>query len=191
MKPQWDLILVGGGLANGLIAAAAPASAAAEDAAAGSGRGAGRQSNRSFHQDDLTPAQHARIAPLVAHRWSGYDVRFPALTRRLDGGYLSITSGRFAAVIAEALGDSLRTRTPVSALTPETVTLADGSLLRASAVIDGRGYQPCASDYRLSGVSWAAMAAEPAARADAPAVNGRHGGSVGGLPFCLHLAALG
>ncbi|GEM_PF-6454807 len=143
MKPQWDLILVGGGLANGLIAwRLRQLQPQLKMLLLEAGAEPGGNQTWSFHQDDLTPAQHAWIAPLVAHRWSGYDVRFPALTRRLDGGYLSITSGRFAAVIAEALGDSLRTRTPVSALTPETVTLADGSLLRASAVIDGRGYQP-------------------------------------------------
>ncbi|WP_313361443.1 lycopene beta-cyclase CrtY [Mixta calida] len=143
MKPQWDLILVGGGLANGLIAwRLRQLQPQLKMLLLEAGAEPGGNHTWSFHQDDLTPAQHAWIAPLVAHRWSGYDVRFPALTRRLDGGYLSITSGRFAAVIAEALGDSLRTRTPVSALTPETVTLADGSLLRASAVIDGRGYQP-------------------------------------------------
>ncbi|MCR1565268.1 MAG: lycopene beta-cyclase CrtY [Mixta calida] len=143
MKPQWDLILVGGGLANGLIAwRLRQLQPQLKMLLLEAGAEPGGNHTWSFHQDDLTPAQHAWIAPLVAHRWPGYDVRFPALTRRLDGGYLSITSGRFAAVIAEALGDSLRTRTPVSALTPETVTLADGSLLRASAVIDGRGYQP-------------------------------------------------
>lgn len=143
MKPQWDLILVGGGLANGLIAwRLRQLQPQLKMLLLEAGAEPGGNQTWSFHQDDLTPAQHAWIAPLVAHRWPGYDVRFPALTRRLDGGYLSITSGRFAAVIAEALGDSLRTRTPVSALTPETVTLADGSLLRASAVIDGRGYQP-------------------------------------------------
>ncbi|WP_368913903.1 lycopene beta-cyclase CrtY [Mixta calida] len=143
MKPQWDLILVGGGLANGLIAwRLRQLQPQLNMLLLEAGAEPGGNHTWSFHQDDLTPAQHAWIAPLVTHRWPGYDVRFPALTRRLDGGYLSITSGRFAAVIAEALGDSLRRRTPVSALTPETVTLADGSLLRASAVIDGRGYQP-------------------------------------------------
>lgn len=143
MKPQWDLILVGGGLANGLIAwRLRQLQPQLKVLLLEAGAEPGGNHTWSFHQDDLTLAQHAWIAPLVAHRWPGYDVRFPALTRRLDGGYLSITSGRFAAVIAEALGDSLRRRTPVSALTPETVTLADGSLLRASAVIDGRGYQP-------------------------------------------------
>lgn len=143
MKPQWDLILAGGGLANGLIAwRLRQLQPQLNVLLLEAGAEAGGNHTWSFHQDDLTPAQHAWIAPLVAHRWPGYDVRFPALTRRLDGGYLSITSERFAEAMAQALGDRLRKQTPVSALTPETVTLADGSLLRAGAVIDGRGYQP-------------------------------------------------
>ncbi len=82
------------------------------------------------------------MAPLVAHRWQGYDVRFPRLNRTLAGEYLSITSARFAAVLTETLGESLQSDAAVTDITPETVTLADGTRLRASAVIDGRGYTP-------------------------------------------------
>lgn len=140
---QYDLILVGGGLANGLIAwRLRQRQPQLKVLLLEAGAEAGGNHTWSFHHEDLTPAQHAWIAPLVAHRWPGYDVRFPALTRRFDGGYLSITSERFALEMAQALGDNLRTQTPVSALTPQTVTLADGTVLHAGAVIDGRGYQP-------------------------------------------------
>lgn len=142
MNHAYDLILVGGGLANGLIALrlrqcqpdlnllmieAAPHP--------------GGNHTWSFHQDDLSDAQHQWVAPLVAHRWQGYDVRFPHLTRTLPGGYLSVTAERFAAVVTQALGDRLLTHTPVAAVTPTQVQLADGRTLTAAAVIDGRGYQ--------------------------------------------------
>lgn len=143
MTRQYDLILVGGGLANGLIAwRLRQRQPQLKVLLLEAGTEPGGNHTWSFHHEDLTPAQHAWIAPLVAHRWPGYDVRFPALTRRFDGGYLSIISERFALEITQALGDSLRTQTPVSALTPQTVTLADGTVLHAGAVIDGRGYQP-------------------------------------------------
>ena len=139
MTRQYDLILVGGGLANGLIAwRLRQRQPQLKVLLLEAGAEPGGNHTWSFHHEDLTPAQHAWIAPLVAHRWPGYDVRFPALTRRFDGGYLSITSERFALEITQALGDSLRTQTPVSALTPQTVTLADGTVLHARAVIDGR-----------------------------------------------------
>lgn len=142
MKARWDLILVGGGLANGLIAWRLRQLRPEVDLLLiEAGAQAGGNHTWSFHQDDLT-AEQQWIAPLVAHRWPGYEVRFPALTRALEGGYLSITSERFAAVIAQALGDRLLLNTPVASLTPGSVTLANGERLSAAAVIDGRGYQP-------------------------------------------------
>jgi len=141
MAHAWDIILVGGGLANGLIALRLRQQRPAlrvllleADSQPGGNH------TWSFHEGDITPDQHRWMAPLVAHRWQGYDVRFPRLNRTLAGEYLSITSARFAAVLTETLGESLQTDAAVTDITPETVTLADGTRLRASAVIDGRGY---------------------------------------------------
>jgi len=143
MAHAWDIILVGGGLANGLIALRLRQQRPAlrvllleADSQPGGNH------TWSFHEGDITPDQHRGLAPLVAHRWQGYDVRFPRLNRTLAGEYLSITSARFAAVLTETLGESLQTDAVVTDITPETVTLADGTRLRASAVIDGRGYTP-------------------------------------------------
>lgn len=142
MSTKWDLILAGGGLANGLIAlrlrALQPALNVllleADDAPGGN-------HTWSFHGPDLTAEQHAWLTPLVAHRWEGYEVRFPALTRALDGGYYSVTSERFADVLQTTLGERLWRNAPVASLTPQIVTLTDGRTLRARAVIDGRGWQ--------------------------------------------------
>ncbi len=143
MAHAWDIILVGGGLANGLSALRLRQQRPAlrvllleADSQPGGNH------TWSFHEGDITPDQHRWMAPLVAHRWQGYDVRFPRLNRTLAGEYLSITSARFAAVLKETLGESLQTDAAVTDITPETVTLADGTRLRASAVIDGRGYTP-------------------------------------------------
>ncbi len=143
MAHEWDIILAGGGLANGLIALRLRQQRPGlrvllleADSQPGGNH------TWSFHEGDITPGQHRWLAPLVAHRWQGYDVRFPGLNRTLTGDYLSITSARFAAVLADACGESLQTDAAVTALTPQTVTLADGTTLRARAVIDGRGYTP-------------------------------------------------
>jgi lycopene beta-cyclase len=72
-------------------------------------------------------------------------VRFPDLTRALDGGYNSIASTDFARVIAAALGDALRLDCAVTDITPTTVTLANGEVLAAGAVIDGRGVRASAN----------------------------------------------
>src|SRR5690606_13218420 len=95
----------------------------------------------SFHDGDLTPAQHAWIAPLVSHRWDAYTVIFPARRRRMPGGYLSIAAQDFARVLGQALAAQVRTGASITRVTPTTVTLASGEVLEAGAVIDGRGAQ--------------------------------------------------
>ncbi len=141
MAPAWDIILAGGGLANGLIALRLrQLRPALRVLLLEADSKPGGNHTWSFHEGDITPEQHRWVAPLVVHRWPGYDVRFPDLNRTLAGDYLSITSERFAEVLAAACGDNLHTRAAVTALTPMSVTLADGTTLQARAVIDGRGY---------------------------------------------------
>lgn len=142
-QPFYDLILAGGGLANGLIAwrlrTARPELRIVlleRDAQLGGNH------TWSFHDSDLSVAQRAWIAPLVSSRWQRYDVVFPGHARTVEGGYASIASHDFARVIGQALGDCLRLDTPVQELTPTSVRLASGELLQARAVIDGRGMRP-------------------------------------------------
>jgi lycopene beta-cyclase len=143
---DWDVILVGAGLANGLIAwRLKQAHPNLRILVLEQGATLGGNHTWSFHDSDLTAEQRAWIAPLVAHRWSGYDVTFPALTRRMDGGYNSIASADFARVIAAALGDALHFNCRVTQITPMTVTLENGPILIAKAVIDGRGVRTSAN----------------------------------------------
>lgn len=135
-----DLLLVGGGLANGLIAwRLRQLRPALRVVLLEAGDVLGGNHTWSFHVSDLDAAQHAWIAPLVAHRWTSHSVRFPAGERRLEGGYASIPSARFHAVLTQALGATVRLRSPVTEVAPRSVTLADGHQLRAGAVVDGRG----------------------------------------------------
>jgi lycopene beta-cyclase len=96
----------------------------------------------SFHDTDLAPGQRLWIAPLVCWQWAGHEVRFPGLHRHLHGGYASIASERFDAVLRPPLVDAVRLHTPVAEVQPRQVRLQDGSCLRARAVIDGRGRPP-------------------------------------------------
>ena len=138
--PPYDLILVGGGLANGLIAwrlhATRPTLRILLLEADGD---IGGNHTWSFHDGDLSPAQRQWLAPVVAARWPRYDVVFPDYARTLASGYASVTSGEFARVIRQALGPALRLHTRIDALSPTSVTLAGGEVLHARAVIDGRG----------------------------------------------------
>lgn len=141
---EYDIILAGGGLANGLIALRlAQTRPDVRVAIIESGPTLGGNHTWSSFTNDLTPAQQAWTAPLFEHRWDSYEVRFPRLQRSLAAGYGSATSERLAAEVASALPPAhIITDMPVVALTPTSVTLANQQVLTASAVIDGRGQGP-------------------------------------------------
>ena len=134
------LILVGGGLANCLIALRlAEAQPDLEFLLLERDERLGGNHTWSYHGSDLTPAQLNWLAPLTEYHWEGYDVRFPNLTRALPGTYHSMTSEKLHSYVVGKLGDRVRTGTPVADVTPASVTLEDGTALTAASIIDGRG----------------------------------------------------
>jgi lycopene beta-cyclase len=98
-----------------------------------------------FHAGDVPAAIAPAIEPLVAHRWSGHEVRFPGLRRRLAGSYAAITSARLDQVVRDrvaAAGGRLLLGQAAAALHADRVVLADGSELAARFVVDARGPGP-------------------------------------------------
>lgn len=137
-----DVVLVGGGLANTLIALRlrerqpAPRLLLIEQDAT-----LGGQHTWSFHGTDVTADQRQWLAPLIVMRWSGQEVRFPGYERSLTTPYFTITSARLHDYAAERLGQAVALSTPVQSLGPDHVVLADGRRIAARLVIDGRGPQ--------------------------------------------------
>jgi lycopene beta-cyclase len=135
-----DLALVGGGLANALIAYRLAVMRPEiklvvfeRDATLGGNH------TWSFHATDLTDAQRQWVAPLIAAQWPGYEVRFPGRVRHLNTPYCSISAAVFARHIGARLADRVRTGVAVSGFDAGSVTLASGERIPAKAVIDGRG----------------------------------------------------
>ena len=122
-----DVVLVGGGLANGLIALRLKALrpdlrvvVIERDATFG-----GRHTWSHF-ATDVSPAIGAWLAPLIAHRWDRYEVRFPSHCRTLSTPYLAISSERFHEVVSAAMGDDGWTSAGVVSLDANMVVLTDG-----------------------------------------------------------------
>jgi lycopene beta-cyclase len=94
--PVIDLVLVGGGLANGLLAwrlvmTRPDLSFVVLEA----GSTLGGNHTWSFHGTDVTKAQMEWLWVLCAKSWPAHDVTFSGEPRRIGGGYHSITSDDF------------------------------------------------------------------------------------------------
>jgi lycopene beta-cyclase len=135
-----DIVLVGGGLANSLIALRLQTLRPdVELLVLERGPHLGGQHTWSFHEGDVSATQREWIAPLVAHSWPRQEVRFPSRVRELSHAYFSLTSERLREVVSRALGERVRTGAEAEEVTPREIRLRDGSRVAAEAVIDGRG----------------------------------------------------
>ena len=147
---MYDVIFVGGGLAGCLTAYRLRQRHPHVNMLILEGAGSlGGNHTWSFFPTDLNESQRDWVDPLVLHRWSSYEVRFPDLTRTLGSGYCSTDSAFFHTFMMGALGDCVQLRSPVEALTAGEVTLAGGERVQGRCVIDGRG--PESSEHLMLG----------------------------------------
>lgn len=149
LDEAYQYILVGGGLQNGLLAMALLARhPGARLALVEKAPALGGNHTWCFHADDVPEAARAFVTPLVAHRWPGYEVRFPGLARSLDTPYAAVTSATLDRVVrarlAEAPGCDLFLDTEVIEVGGREVVLGNGRVLAAELVIDARGPELCA-----------------------------------------------
>jgi lycopene beta-cyclase len=135
-----DVVLVGGGLANGLIALRLKSlRPRLRVVMLEQGPTIGGEHTWCHFATDVDVTVAGWLRPLIVHRWSGYEVRFPSHRRQLPTDYLAVTSERLHQVVAAALGDDAWLGACVIDVNPHQVTLADGRVVVAAAVIDGRG----------------------------------------------------
>ena len=138
MKAQ--IVLVGGGLANSLIAyRILSEDPVFELLVIEHGATLGGNHTWSFHDSDLAPAQRKWIQPLIIQSWGMHELRFPNRRRVIQGGYNTVSSDRLHEVVGPALGERVLFRAEAVEVAPDRVRLADGTEIEARAVIDGRG----------------------------------------------------
>jgi len=147
---DFDYLIVGGGL-QGCLVAHALASRRPEATVLLLERAAELCGNHtwSFHETDVAEQARGWFDPLVTHRWPGYRVSFPGLSRRVRIPYATITSDRLReatlSLAGEAAGPAragrlvIRTGESCEILSPTVVRLGGNAEVSCRAVIDCRG----------------------------------------------------
>lgn len=135
-----DLIIVGGGLAAGLIAWRLKVSRPElRVLVLERGGRLGGEHTWSFFDGDVAPQVLGWLKPLITYSWPGYTVAFPTHSRRFSTRYNSITAEQFDAVIAPVLGASVKLSCEALEVHADRVVTCEGRTLRAPAIIDARG----------------------------------------------------
>jgi lycopene beta-cyclase len=139
-----DVVIVGGGLAGGLIALALHRHAPdCRFVVIEAGRTFGGHHRWSWFETDILPKARGLMAGFALNGWDeGYDITFPGLGRTLPTSYRSLASAEFhRALIAELPAERVMLETKVAELDAGGVTLADGTRLAAKRVIDCRPFR--------------------------------------------------
>ncbi len=141
---QYDRILVGGGLQNGLTALAlAQYQPELRVLLIEATATLGGNHTWSFHAGDIPEKQLPLITPLVIGHWPGYTIRFPGYAATLSSRYAAISSQQFAKVIGSVFtqqpGWDLCLNTRVRTVAANSIELENGTRFTAPVVIDGRG----------------------------------------------------
>jgi lycopene beta-cyclase len=141
MRSNTPLVIVGGGL-SGALAALAIARARPDQPLllVEAGDRFGGNHVWSYFDGDVTGAERTLMEGLAPHRWPSHTIRFPQRSRSLGFGYNSIHSERLDALVRATLApDQYRLGTAVERIGQDEITLADGSRIAGTAVIDARG----------------------------------------------------
>jgi lycopene beta-cyclase len=140
-----DVIIVGGGLAGGLIALALHRHAPDyRFVVIEAGRTFGGHHRWSWFETDIRPKARGLMAGFALNGWDqGYDIAFPGLGRTLPTSYRSLASAEFhRALIAELPPERVMLETKAASLDAKGVTLADGTRLAGKRVVDCRPFKP-------------------------------------------------
>jgi lycopene beta-cyclase len=140
----YGLVLVGGGLQNGLISLASlHRDPARSIAVVEAGETLGGNHTWSLHAADVPDAARPFMDGLMVARFDSYDVSFPGFARTVHAPYSVISSEQFARVVEERLRRApaceLLLSTLATSIDANGVTLRGGRVLRGDVVIDARG----------------------------------------------------
>jgi len=141
MSSNKPLIIVGGGLAGSLAALAiAERRPDVPLLLVEAGDCFGGNHVWSYFDGDVGGEELALVEAMKPIHWPSHTVRFPGRNRALGFGYNSVHSTGLDALVRERLSSiQWKLGTAVTAIAADGITLADGTSIAASGVIDARG----------------------------------------------------
>jgi lycopene beta-cyclase len=142
-----DLVIVGGGLAGGLLALALTHLApTCNFRLIEHGPTFGGNHRWSWFASDLPTGGQELLSAFAQKLWDqGYDIAFPEFSRTLPTAYCSLASEDFhRGLITNLPPERLMLNTRVASLDAGGVTLGDGTRIAASRVVDCRHFRPSA-----------------------------------------------
>ena len=142
---RFDIAIVGGGLAGGLLALAIHR--AHPQLALGlfeAGDSYGGNHRWSWFPSDLSDEARTLLSVFPAAEWqTGYEVRFPKHNRILASPYRSLASRDFDAKLRQILPQSaIQTGSKIASLNANCLTLDSGETIQATRIIDTRDFAP-------------------------------------------------
>lgn len=143
-QDQFDYLLIGGGLQNGLLAWLLLArDPRARVALVEAGDALGGNHTWSFHLSDVPNDLVDVVSPLVQYRWDHYQVHFPKFYRSVGLGYGSLHSSHLARLLQAKFdgggGPELLLNSRAVEIHGNRAVLESGRVLHGKVVVDARG----------------------------------------------------
>ena len=136
---DFDIILVGGGLANGLIADRLTSQRPDLRMLIIEARPTlGGDHTWSYHETDVTAEQDLWLRSIGKSAWSSQEVRFPSYSRPISTGYRTIVSSDLHNRLVSNERLNLCLDTKVKDVSPTAIVLQGGQTLTSDCIIAGR-----------------------------------------------------
>jgi lycopene beta-cyclase len=141
---QFDLIIVGGGLAGSLLLQALRTRHPKLRILLLEQRDQlGGDRTWSFHEADLPPTTKEWLEPLISHSWNGYDVHFPEYSRTLTTAFHSLQPHDVSEKLLRDSPHSIRLNESVARIEKSErykIHLASGPVVETETIIFARGW---------------------------------------------------
>ncbi len=138
----WDCLIVGGGLAGGLLLEALSHFHPEARVLLIEKNGTlGGNHTWCFHESDVMSSDSEWLMRLISKSWPSYEVFFPLYHRKLESEYFAIRSEDFHERLMDTHRNSIRLNQMIKSMDDKKVILENGEIHYASCVIDARGWR--------------------------------------------------